>query len=262
MRADAIQLEEERLKHVSKLEEYPSLHERHRIFPAVFEGKNHRNVLDISAGVGVIAKRIQDGGKAKVLCNDICPKCLSIMGQEGLETISFNIDDNNQPFPIATGSFDAIVALATIEHLINLDHFLGEIHRALQDDGCFYVSAPNYSGLTYLLPFLFTGKTFHDPTSEKDRYEFYAHVRYFTYRSLVDVVQEHGFAVEEVYLPIPDSSSRYLALKQKSKMKARVARNMMKTLYLMFSPRWAAEPIICCKKGRAEKDRKIRKVVL
>jgi SAM-dependent methyltransferase len=262
MRADAVSLEEERLKNVSDIEDYPSLHERHRIFPAVFEGKHYQKVFDIAAGVGVVAKRIQDGSDAEVVCNDLCPKCLSVMGRAGLNTVSFNIDDDTQAYPIESENFDAVVALATIEHLINLDHFLGEINRILKENGRLYISAPNYSGLTYLLPFLFTGKTFHDPLSEQERYEFYAHVRYFTYRSLIDVVQKHNFIAEEVYLPIPDSSSKYLALKQKSKIKAQTARCAMKALYLLFSPRWAAEPVVCLRKGVARNTEGIKKIVM
>lgn len=262
MRADAIPLEEERLKDVSNLIEYPSLHERHRIFPEVFKGKNHQRVFDIAAGVGVVGKRIQDGSAAEVICNDLCPKCLAVMGRAGLKTVSFNIDDDSRPYPLESGQFDAVVALATIEHLLNLDYFLDEIKRILQDDGRLYLSAPNYSGLTYLLPFLLTGKTFHDPLSKEDRYEFYAHVRYFTYRSLLDVVHQHGFAVEEVYLPVPDSSSKYLALKQKSKIKAQAARSTFKAIYKLFSPRWAAEPVICFRKGEVEPGYKVKKVVL
>ncbi len=262
MRADAIPLEEERLKDVVNIEDYQSFHERHRIFPEVFRGKNHQKVLDIAAGVGVVGKRIQDECDAEMLCNDVCPKCLSVMSRAGLETVSFNIDDDSQLYPINSGTFDAVVALATIEHLINLNHFLAEINRILQDNGRLYISAPNYSGLTYLLPFLFTGKTFHDPMSEKDSYEFYAHVRYFTYRSLVDVVQKHGFVAEAVYLPLPDSSSKYLALEQKSKLKAQLARGAMSVLYNLFSPRWAAEPVICFRKGALQASENIQKIVL
>ena len=64
MRADAIPLEEERLKNVSEITDYKSLHERHRIFPEVLRGKKDLKVFDIAAGVGVVGKRIQDGSDA------------------------------------------------------------------------------------------------------------------------------------------------------------------------------------------------------
>ncbi len=133
--------------------------------------------------------------------------------------------------------------------MINVDHFVEEIHRILADDGYFYVSAPNYSGVNYLLPFLLSGRTFHDPLSPADRYEFYAHVRYFTYRTLLEYVSSFGFNPVAVYLSVPQGSTHYRALYERSRIKALAFRYSMKTLYTLFSPRWAAEPVLCFKKG-------------
>lgn len=264
MRTDAINLEEKRLEKVHEITDYGSVHERHRIFPNVFDGKNLQRILDISAGVGVVGKRIREKCEAELVCNDISPKCLEIMQQAGLKTVSFDLDDDRQAYPFPDKHFDAIISLSTIEHLINIDHFIKEIHRILQDKGSFYLCAPNYSGLMYLLPFLISGKTFHDPLSQKDRYEFYGHIRYFTFRTLVEYVNSFGFKAVEVYLALPDSSSRYLTLKSKSKIKALAFRYCMKTLYTFFSPRWASEPVICFQKDNNKQGEfhSIKKIVL
>jgi SAM-dependent methyltransferase len=261
MRNDAIPLEEMRLKNVADVQEYESVHERHRIFPALFENRNHTEIIDIAAGVGVVGQRIKSHYHERVLCNDISPKCLSIMRNNGLRSISFDIDDPRTNFPFTTGRFDAVIALATIEHLIHIDHFVSEIHRILRDDGCFYVSAPNYSGVLYLLPFLLSGKTFHDPLSGGSRYEFYAHVRYFTYRTLLEFVASFGFRPDTVYLPLPQSSSRYAKLRARSKVAAGLFRQSMRALYAL-SPRWASEPVICFRKGPGWTGGHVRKVVL
>jgi len=264
MRKDAIQLEEKRLQGINDIKDYSSFHERHRIFPAVFENREHKRILDIAAGVGVVGKRIQDHYKAELLCNDTSPTCLKTMKKLGIATISFDIDDEKKTFPFTDDHFDAIIALATIEHLIHIDHFLKEIHRILRDDGHLYISAPNYSGLLYLLPFLLSGKTFHDPMSEPSRYEFYAHVRYFTYRTLLELVSSYGFVAEAVYLAIPGDSSRYQALKSKSKSRAFAFRFIIKSIYKLFSPRWASEPVICFQKtsGKFDRNLKLRKILL
>lgn len=268
MRTDAIKLEEIRLKGIDKIEDYTSIHERHRIFPAIFENREHKRILDIAAGVGVVGERIRDNykvsnGKFELLCNDICPSCLRILKQVGLRTTSFNIDDEEQAFPFADGSFDAIIALATIEHIINIDHFLQEIYRLLDDDGYLYLSAPNYSGLLYILPLIWTGKTFHDPMQKDSRYEFYAHVRYFTYKTLCNFVSSFGFTLDTVYIGLPSSSSRYKALYSRSKFKALSLQIFLKILYTYFSPRWASEPVLCFRKSNAkDKVCKLRKVVL
>jgi len=261
MKKEAIRLEEERLNKRGEITQYPSFHERHRIFPEVFEDRRHRKILDVAAGVGIVGKRIKDHYEAKLLCNDISPTCLKIMQGLGLKTTSFDIDHEENRFPFPDKHFDAIVCLATIEHVIHIDHFLREIYRILCDQGYLYLSAPNYSGLFYLFRLLVSGKTFHDPMLDSERYEFYAHVRYFTYRSLREFVGSFGFIPDTVYLALPEDSSRYQLLKQESKLKAFVFRHAMKSIYKL-SPRWAAEPVICFKKGSGVKGAALRKVII
>lgn len=268
MRTDAIQLEETRLSGINEISDYSSIHERHRIFPAVFEGRNHRRILDIAAGVGVVGKNIKDNykvsdGKFDLVCNDICPACLKVMGKTGLQTVSFSIDDEAEAFPFEDGAFDAIIALATIEHVINIDHFVSEIHRMLADNGYLYLSAPNYSGVLYLLPFLWSGRTFHDPMQKDSRYEFYSHVRYFTYRTLCEFVSQFGFTLDTAYIGLPKSSSRYKSLYSKSRLKAFAFRTAMHALHTCFSPRWANEPVLCFRKSQIKSNlHKPRKVLL
>jgi hypothetical protein len=101
MRNDAIQLEEGRLRGIEKLEDYPWFKDRHRVFPAVFEDRQHKRILDTSAGVGCAAQKIRDNYQADVVCNDISPTCLKILRQLELPTVSFDIDNHNIPFPFS-----------------------------------------------------------------------------------------------------------------------------------------------------------------
>lgn len=261
MRTDAVDLEEGRLEGIESMEDYTSVHERHRIFPDIFENRGHRSILDISAGVGIVGKRVKDLYGGEIVCNEISPTALKTMERAGLETVSFDIDDASHPFPLADGRFDAVISLATIEHLVNIDHFVREIRRILSEEGRFYVSAPNYSGILYLLPFLWTGKTFHDPMSKGSRYEFYAHIRYFTYRTLVEYVSSFGFSPEAVYLGLPKESSNFERLEKRSRLLAGLFRTCMKLVY-RCSPRWASEPVICFRKSGDGGPTRIRKVIL
>jgi ubiquinone/menaquinone biosynthesis C-methylase UbiE len=266
MQLDPQSLERTRLKGITSINDYGMNHERHRIFPALFENRNHKKIIDLSAGVGVVGKRIQQYyPNAEIICNDISDKCLEILETEGLKTVSFNLDEPGKQFPYEDGTFDAAISLATIEHLMNGEHFIKETHRILNDDAYLYLSAPNYAGLLYLLPVLITGKTFHDPLSEDSKYEFFAHVRYYTYRTLVEYISTFGFEPEAAYIGLPKESSRFLTLKKRSWVEAYIFKNTMRIIYTLGSPRWASEPVICFRKADANeryKKKNIRKVIL
>lgn len=262
MRNDSIPVEEARIGNVHHIEDYPSFHERHRIFPQVFKGRNHRKVLDIAAGVGVVGKRIMDYSDVEVVCNDISPSCLQIMRRAGIQTVSFDIDDSEKQFPIPDSHFDAVISLASIEHIIDIDHYMNEIYRILKKDGCLYISSPNYAGIIYLLPVLLKGRSFHNPLVPGDRYEFYAHVRYFTYVTLLEYVRSFGFSPVSVYLALPKEGSRFNKLMKKSKARAMLFYYAMKFIYNFLGPRWASEPVICFQKNAASAAQKLEKVIL
>ncbi len=256
----AIELEERRLREVENGGTPYLVHERHRAFPRAFEARRHARIIDLSAGTGLVAERIREGYGATPVCNEISPTCLEGLAARNFDTVSFDLDDTSREYPFGAGTFDAAISLATVEHLLNVDHFIKETARIVADGGFLYLSTPNYSGLAYLLPFLVTGRTFHDPLQDGSRYEFFAHVRYFTYRTLRELVESFGFGLEAVYLPVPDSSTRYLELRQRAPVRAFASRLFMRCLYTMCSPRWAAEPILCFRKGAVSAG-KVRKVV-
>ncbi len=265
MRSDARSLEEKRLSGVQTQDQYQAVHERHRIFPAVFEGRNHKNILDISSGVGIVGRRIIEAYGANLVCNDICQTALRTMERAGLQTVSFDLDTKSTPFPVGDGEFDAVVSLATIEHLIYCDHFMEELHRIIAEDGWLYLSSPNYAGLLYLLPVLLTGKAYHDPLNEKSRYEFYAHVRYFTYHTLLRYVASFRFVPDSVYIAVPKQSTRFLELKRRSVARAFLFRIGMTLLSLLTPARWASEPVMCFRRTSdnvSPRNLAVRKVVL
>ncbi len=260
----AVAIEEKRLEGMTGIEDYPWFKERHRVFPAVFEDRQHKRVMDISAGMGCAAQRIRDLYPAKIICNDITPTCVTALRKIGLETVSFDLDDDTQPYPFPDGSFDAIVSLVTIEHLIHVDDFIQQIHRLLEPNGYLYVSTPNYAAPEYVGRVLFTGQSYHDPLGDPDtRYEFYAHVRYFTYKTLLSFVASFGFTPVAAYIAKPAGSARFRELSQKNRLAAVSIQSLMTLYYSVFPPTYASEPILCFRKGAAPAGReKFRKVVL
>lgn len=263
MRSEAIEVEERRLRGIDDLDHYPWFKERHRVFPAVFEDRKHRRIIDLSAGVGCSAVRIKNQYDAEILCNDITPTCLNILKKQGLPTVSFSLDEPGVPFPFEDDSFDCVISLVTIEHLTNVDHMLSETRRILAPGGYLYISAPNYAAPEYALKLLITGRSFHDPLGEElDRYEFFGHIRYFTYKTLRDYVKSFGFSLDSVYIARPEGSTRYLELLKHSKWKALSYRHLMTARHRILPPRWASEPTLCFVNAETSNGRRTRKVVL
>jgi SAM-dependent methyltransferase len=263
MRADAIEVEEARLVGIESLDDYPWFKERHRVFPAVFEGRDHKRIIDLSAGVGCSAIRVKELYGADIICNDVTPTCLKVLGRLGLSTVSFDIDDASAPFPYPDDSFDCVISLVTIEHLTNTDHLLAEIHRILAPGGFLYIEAPNMAGLEHTANLLFKGREFGNPLGDVDeRYEFFGHIRHFTFASIRDYVASFGFKLDTVYIAAPGGSSRYKALHKRSPILALGFKYAMWLRHLVLSPRWACEPILCFEKASSEGRRRLRKVVL
>lgn len=241
MRPDAENLESGRMENLT-IENYPWRHERHRLFPGIFANRNHRRIIDVSAGIGIVAKRITDCYPCSLTCNEQDQTCLNQLRRLPVKVISFDLDSGER-FPLEDESFDAVLCLATLEHLIHLDHFVKELKRILIHDGRLYLSVPNYASLYWMMPLL-RGKTFHDPFCERSSYEFYAHIRYFTYDTLIEFLNHFGFVIDTVYLPLPEGSMRFQTIRQQSKPLAFLIRNSFRLLYY-FSPRWHQEPVIC-----------------
>lgn len=254
MRADAQALEAKRMEGKT-LESYEWVHERHRVFPAVFENRQHHSVIDLSAGVGVVASRVTASYPCELTCNEVDETCLTQLRQLPVKLVSFDLDDLN-PFPLGDGVYDAVISLATMEHLIQIDHFAKQVYRILAPDGRLYLSVPNYASLYWMVPLL-RGRTFHNPFDEREQYEFYAHIRYFTYRTLVEYMQHFGFHIDTVYLPLPMGSTRFQHIRNRSRVIAYAIQNWFRLLYAM-SPRWHQEPVICF----AKQPCKPRKVIL
>ncbi len=261
MRKDAIKLEESRVADKG-LPDFPLFKERHRVFPAVFEKRSHKRILDLATSIGYVTQRLLDNYPATIISHDISPSCLKQLRARGATALSFDLDNADVCFPFTSGSFDAVISLVTIEHLLFVDEFLSEINRILCLGGYLYISTPNYAAFEYLVQPVLYGRTFHNPTSPAARYEFYAHVRYFTFKSLGLLLEAHNFSLDSVYIALPDGSDRFNRLREKSRLTASTYRSLMwlKTKLLPLSR--AVEPIMCLQKTAIVQPPRFRKVIL
>jgi 2-polyprenyl-3-methyl-5-hydroxy-6-metoxy-1,4-benzoquinol methylase len=262
MRKDAITIEETRVADGQDDRNFPPFKERHRVFPAIFENRNHKKILDLAAGVGYVTKRVVEQYPAQIISHDLSPSCLRHLAKLGAPTLDFDIDSSETGFPFASGSFDAVISLVTIEHVLFVNEFLSELNRILCAGGYLYISTPNYAAWEYLAEPVIHARSYHDPLGPSSRYEFYAHVRYFTFKALGVLLEAHGFSLECTYIALPGGSEKYQKLYKESKLKALAFRNLMRLKAQLSPLHRASEPILCLQKMDEVRPPKFKKVLI
>ena len=102
-------------------------------------------ILDMPAGNGLLAEHLRQRGH-KVTCGDI--------NSERPEYVFVNME---KPLPFKDSSFDVVICLEGVEHVVEPYSLIREICRVLRPDGFVVLSSPNVQSLFSRLKFLFTG---------------------------------------------------------------------------------------------------------
>jgi len=102
-------------------------------------------VLDIPAGAGQMASALREIG------HEVVPA--DINEHDG----SYVYADMTKPLPFEDGSFDSVLCLEGIEHVLNPHQLIGELFRVCRVGGRVVISTPNVSSMYSRLQFLFTG---------------------------------------------------------------------------------------------------------
>jgi 2-polyprenyl-3-methyl-5-hydroxy-6-metoxy-1,4-benzoquinol methylase len=148
-----------------------------------------RRVLDAGAGAGdLVGALVADGYEAAGL--DISERAIALAGERhpGATFIRHSVEEF--PWPVERESFDAVVALEVIEHLLRPRRLLEGAHAALRPGGRLVLSTP-YHGLAknLVLAALRFDRHF---AVEGD------HIRFFSDGSLRQLAADTGFQVDRI----------------------------------------------------------------
>lgn len=150
----------------------------------------------MGGGNGELTKLFTSG--ELVVC-DINYKKLKEARKKGFKTIECDL---NKKLSFKDNSVEAFVLSQTIEHIVNVDLLLSEIHRSLKPKGKLYVSTPNFTALHNRILFLF-GKI-PNCYSVSDVFSVGSikrsmsprHIRLFTFDSMKKLFYLYGFKAE------------------------------------------------------------------
>lgn len=150
---------------------------------------SQKNILDIGCYDGTFLKTIKN--KNQLYGIEASDYGCKISNKKGIKTTQFFFDNNDLPYKKNT--FDLVIAGEIIEHIYDTDQFLTEIKRILKKDGHFLISTPNIASFGRRLMLLFGINPIIETTP--NRASSSGHIRYFTFKSLAELLKENGFEI-------------------------------------------------------------------
>lgn len=148
-------------------------------------------VLDLPAGYGRLTDALRAMGH-EVTSADI-----------NRERPDYRYVDMSAPLPFEGASFDAVLCLEGVEHLVDPVAFIAELSRVVRPGGHVVLSTPNVMNLYSRLHFLFTGACYQfnpaavpnvAPGESADR----GHIFPLSYFQLRYLFEQHGMRVTQV----------------------------------------------------------------
>jgi 2-polyprenyl-3-methyl-5-hydroxy-6-metoxy-1,4-benzoquinol methylase len=180
-----------------------------RLLKPVIKSSVPSRLLDIGSGAGVGAELIAKAAHIDhVTCIDLSIPALQEVRNRGFSPLVASAEGHKLPF--ANGTFDVVVLDEVIEHLVDTDSIMDEIHRVLKPGGQLLLSTPNLAAWFNRAALLLGVQPAFSEVSFKKVYGrpgsgLVGHLRLFTRRALVQFVNDKGFTVRHaVGVPFPE----------------------------------------------------------
>lgn len=163
----------------------------HRAVLSILESESkEQEVLDVGCGNGrLLAEIVRLGFPAQGV--DLSAEAVALCTGNGLTATCVDVEEEGLPYK---EQFDICVSCEVIEHVFDPYHFLREINGALKSDGLVLLSTPNFGYYRWRWRYL-TGESpseIQNPT----------HIRFFSARYLVEIVEQQGFTIRSLYAPV------------------------------------------------------------
>lgn len=154
------------------------------------------DVLDVGSGPGIVAGALAGADGKLVTCLDFDAEALQEAKQAGAhETHVIDLESPSWTAPIEGRTYDTVILADVLEHLRRPEQVLEPLRRDfVRDDGQLVISVPNAAHQA-LVAELLSGNLDYTTTGLIDA----THLRWFTRRSITELLERCGFLVTEVH---------------------------------------------------------------
>lgn len=164
---------------------------RHEIFPLL--PAHLGRVFEIGCGTGETLSHLKLIGRCDWVGGlEIFPAAAQLARRKLDLVLEGNIEKIDLPFE--DNSFDAILCLDVLEHLLEPWNVIQRMHKLLKPGGILICSIPNIRHYSISMPLLFLGRWSYCDHGILDK----THLRFFTRKSAIELVACSGLLVDKV----------------------------------------------------------------
>lgn len=146
-------------------------------------------IVDFGCGNGKILKEIKKiNPKAKLIGLDVSEIALQ-EAKRNLPEVEFYKIIDGEKFPLNDDVADFIFSSEVVEHIYDTENAFSEIARVLKANGKILLTTPYHGFIKNLLITFFAFNKHFNPTG--------AHIRFFTKKTLFDLLENNGFNIEK-----------------------------------------------------------------
>jgi 2-polyprenyl-3-methyl-5-hydroxy-6-metoxy-1,4-benzoquinol methylase len=152
------------------------------------------SVLDVGCGSGGVGPGLRRAGAVRLTGVEVVPEQAELARAAYDEVIAAPVE---QALEQLRGPFDTILCLDVLEHLVDPERVIRDLHRVAAPGARLQVSLPNARHVSLMTDLIFKGTFGYTDWGHRDR----THLRWFTRRDIVEAVERGGWAVQRVSHP-------------------------------------------------------------
>jgi 2-polyprenyl-3-methyl-5-hydroxy-6-metoxy-1,4-benzoquinol methylase len=156
-------------------------------------------VLDVGCGSGGVAPGLRRAGARHLTGIELVPEQAELARERYDHVVAAPVEE---ALGGLDGLFDTILCLDVLEHLVDPERVLRELHRVAAPSARLQVSLPNARHVSLMKDLVFKGTFGYTDWGHRDR----THLRWFTRRDIVEAMERNGWAVQRVSHPALNKS--------------------------------------------------------
>jgi 2-polyprenyl-3-methyl-5-hydroxy-6-metoxy-1,4-benzoquinol methylase len=151
-------------------------------------------VLDVGCGSGGVGPGLRAAGAKRLTGIEVVSEQAELARERYDQVIAAPVEE---ALGQVDGPFDTILCLDVLEHLVDPEQVLRDLHGVAATGARLQVSLPNARHVSLMKDLIFRGTFGYTDWGHRDR----THLRWFTRRDIVDAMERTGWAVQRVSHP-------------------------------------------------------------